>query len=110
VAALVFRTAITNPSLDNAVVSADADWRRHDFRSPAVRHDHDHKYDPLTQEDFFRAYAILDNTADADRDDEAPVVPVFAAQARLADELAALEAVAGRAGGEPARIGTLREA
>jgi hypothetical protein len=37
-------------------------------------------------------------------------VPVFAAQARLADELAALEAVAGRAGGEPARIGTLREA
>jgi hypothetical protein len=35
---------------------------------------HNHKYDPITQEDYFRSYAILNNTADADRDDEAPVV------------------------------------
>ncbi|MFM9058410.1 MAG: PSD1 and planctomycete cytochrome C domain-containing protein [Planctomycetaceae bacterium] len=35
---------------------------------------HSHKYDPITQEDYFRSYAILNNTADADRDDETPVV------------------------------------
>jgi hypothetical protein len=38
---------------------------------------HDHKYDPLSQKEYFGIYAILNQTADADRPDEAPVLPVF---------------------------------
>jgi hypothetical protein len=35
---------------------------------------HDHKYDPLSQRDYFGVYAILNNTADADRPGEEPLV------------------------------------
>jgi hypothetical protein len=35
---------------------------------------HSHKYDPITQEDFFRIYAVFNNTADADRGDDTPVL------------------------------------
>jgi len=35
---------------------------------------HDHKYDPLSQKEYFQLYAILNNTADADRRDESPFV------------------------------------
>jgi hypothetical protein len=35
---------------------------------------HNHKYDPISQEDFFRVFAILNNTADADRGDESPLL------------------------------------
>ena len=38
---------------------------------------HTHKYDPITQEEYFRFYAILNNTADADRPDESPVHKFF---------------------------------
>ena len=38
---------------------------------------HNHKYDPISQEDYFRLFAILNNTADADRGDESPVMPLF---------------------------------
>ncbi len=38
---------------------------------------HNHKYDPITQEEYFRLFAILNNTADADRGDESPVMPLF---------------------------------
>jgi Protein of unknown function (DUF1553)/Protein of unknown function (DUF1549)/Planctomycete cytochrome C len=37
---------------------------------------HDHKYDPLAQADFFRLFAFLNNTQDADRGDESPTLPV----------------------------------
>ena len=37
---------------------------------------HDHKYDPLSQKEYFQVYAILNNTGDADRKDESPVVPI----------------------------------
>jgi len=37
---------------------------------------HDHKYDPLSQQEYFQLYAILNNTADDDRRDEAPVVEI----------------------------------
>ncbi len=38
---------------------------------------HTHKYDPITQEDYFRLFAILNNTADADRMDETPVQALY---------------------------------
>jgi hypothetical protein len=37
---------------------------------------HDHKYDPISQDEYFRFFAILNNTEDADRNDEAPVLSV----------------------------------
>jgi hypothetical protein len=38
---------------------------------------HNHKYDPMTQQDYFRLFAILNNTADADLKDESPVFEIF---------------------------------
>jgi hypothetical protein len=57
---------------------------------------HDHKYDPLSQREYFGVYAILNNTADADRRDEAPVEqipwqPVDARRAALEQEIAGIE-------------------
>jgi mono/diheme cytochrome c family protein len=33
---------------------------------------HSHKYDPITHNDYYRAYALLNQTEDADRHDDAP--------------------------------------
>src|ERR1044071_1694373 len=57
---------------------------------------HNHKYDPITQHDYFSLFAILNNTADADLTDESPVLPLYTAQQkqdqkRLDEEIAALE-------------------
>jgi hypothetical protein len=57
---------------------------------------HNHKYDPITQEEYFRLFAILNNTADADRRDESPLLeietPEFLQQRRdLEAEIARLE-------------------
>jgi mono/diheme cytochrome c family protein len=38
---------------------------------------HNHKYDPITQQDYFRMFAILNNTADADLKDESPLFEIF---------------------------------
>ena len=38
---------------------------------------HSHKYDPLTQDEFFQLFAILNNTQDADRGDESPLLAFF---------------------------------
>lgn len=38
---------------------------------------HDHKYDPISQEEYFRLFAIFNNTEDADRTDEAPVYSTY---------------------------------
>lgn len=38
---------------------------------------HTHKYDPLTQHDYFRFFAILNQTADADRPGEEPLYTAF---------------------------------
>jgi mono/diheme cytochrome c family protein len=35
---------------------------------------HNHKYDPYTTRDYYRMYAILNQTADSDRPDETPVL------------------------------------
>ena len=38
---------------------------------------HHHKYDPFSQEEYFRLFAIFNNTEDADRSDEAPVKRLY---------------------------------
>ncbi len=57
---------------------------------------HDHKYDPITQGEFFRVFAILNQTADADRPDESPVHEIWTEvelerKAALAAQVATLE-------------------
>jgi hypothetical protein len=57
---------------------------------------HTHKYDPITQQEYFEFYAILNQSADADRKDEAPLHKFFTSEqakrrAGLQDELAELE-------------------
>lgn len=38
---------------------------------------HSHKYDPITQKEFFQLFAILNNTEDADRRDESPLLTFY---------------------------------
>ena len=37
---------------------------------------HDHKYDPISQEDYFRFFAIFNSTQDSDKKDENPLLKV----------------------------------
>ncbi|MCA9145591.1 MAG: DUF1553 domain-containing protein [Planctomycetaceae bacterium] len=43
---------------------------------------HTHKYDPITQEEYFRFFAIFNNSEDADRRDESPLVEVWTDEQR----------------------------
>ena len=45
---------------------------------------HTHKYDPITQEEYFQVFAILNNTQDADRGDESPVLETWSAEQQVA--------------------------
>jgi len=38
---------------------------------------HDHKYDPITQEEYFKIFAFFNNTQDRDRKDESPLISAF---------------------------------
>src|SRR5207248_9057305 len=40
---------------------------------------HNHKYDPITQQDYFRMFAFFNNSQDADLKDETPLLEVFSA-------------------------------
>ncbi len=58
---------------------------------------HTHKYDPITQTEYFRSFAFLNNTADADRPDESPVLPfwedaVLAKKGAVEKQIAEIEA------------------
>jgi Protein of unknown function (DUF1553)/Protein of unknown function (DUF1549)/NedA-like, galactose-binding domain len=58
---------------------------------------HSHKFDPISQEEFYRVFAILNQTADADRRDETPTLSLFTAeqqgrQTALQAQIAAVEA------------------
>jgi hypothetical protein len=57
---------------------------------------HDHKYDPLSQEEYYRLYAILNQTEDADRGDNSPLLTIISPQeqkqkTKLEAEIAKLE-------------------
>ena len=57
---------------------------------------HNHKYDPITQKEYFRFFALFNNTADANRNDEAPVLDVSPPaakehRAKLRSEITELE-------------------
>lgn len=59
---------------------------------------HTHKYDPITQEEYFRFFAFFNNTADADLRDEAPFLSIYSEsqkqqRSKWQDEIAALEPV-----------------
>jgi hypothetical protein len=57
---------------------------------------HDHKYDPISQKEYFQFFAFLNQTEDADIPDEQPVYTMYTEEqnrqrARLAAEIAELE-------------------
>jgi len=57
---------------------------------------HTHKYDPITQREYFQFLAFFNNTADADLQDESPVLDLSppaekARRAKLQSEIAELE-------------------
>jgi hypothetical protein len=56
---------------------------------------HSHKFDPITQEDYYRFFAIFNQTADTDRGDEFPTIEVpttldEAQQQRIGEQVAEL--------------------
>ncbi len=59
---------------------------------------HSHKYDPITHEEFYKLFAFFNNTGDADRGDESPLLSIYTdsqkqQQATWKEELAKLEPV-----------------
>ena len=40
---------------------------------------HSHKFDPITQAEYFQVFAFFNNSADADRRDESPFIEIFTA-------------------------------
>ena len=57
---------------------------------------HTHKYDPITQEEYFKLFAFFNNTQDADRRNESPVISVWteeqnAEKQSLAEEIVSLQ-------------------
>jgi hypothetical protein len=43
---------------------------------------HNHKFDPITQREYFQLFAIFNNTEDADRGDDSPILAVYSDQQR----------------------------
>lgn len=43
---------------------------------------HSHKYDPISQKEYFQVFAVLNQTEDADRGDESPTLPWYSFEQR----------------------------
>src|SRR5436190_582471 len=57
---------------------------------------HNHKYDPISQQEYFSMFAIFNNTQDADLKDETPVLDIYSARdkeqrAKWQNEIAEIE-------------------
>ena len=52
---------------------------------------HTHKYDPITHEEYFQAFDILNQTQDADKRDESPLISIFSDQQKLQQKQLSLE-------------------
>src|SRR4030095_5593731 len=44
---------------------------------------HTHKYDPYSQKEYYGMFAIFNNSEDADRPDEAPVMEIYTAEQKV---------------------------
>jgi uncharacterized protein DUF1553/uncharacterized protein DUF1549/cytochrome c/F5/8 type C domain-containing protein len=87
------REEFRNVAIVDRVNTTMAVWMGTSF---ACAQCHDHKYDPLSQRDYFRIFAFLNNTEDADRADEEPTLKFFTKsqkdeRTKLETEIAALE-------------------
>ena len=59
---------------------------------------HTHKYDPITQEEYFEFFAFFNNTQDADRRNESPIVSIWSEdqkveKQRLVEQVNALQRI-----------------
>ena len=43
---------------------------------------HNHKYDPITQSEYFQFFAFFNNTEDADRRNESPIIQIYSEEQR----------------------------
>lgn len=87
------REEFRNAAIVDRVNTTMAVWMA---TSMACAQCHHHKFDPISQQEYFRLFAIFNNTEDADRSDEAPVLELPTPeqkqeQAKLRSELAQLE-------------------
>src|SRR5262249_54842651 len=56
---------------------------------------HNHKYDPLSQKEYFELFAFFNNTADSDKPDERPVLEIGDTPEKKAKRTAAETKLAG---------------
>ena len=73
---------------------------------------HDHKFDPLSQEEFFRLFAIFNNTADSDKGDNSPLLSFNTEEQRKQKELwlAEIAAIESKLLQPPAHVAAAAEA
>ncbi len=67
---------------------------------------HSHKFDPISQREYYQAYALFDQTEDADRGDEAPLAPTPTLRDRrmLAERHAQISAIQAQLETPPSQI------